>query len=51
MVQCDAIRSEQFCGDVVLDSFNKSYGDEDRIQNKVLKKYFGMFIMKIFKEK
>ena len=30
-LQCDAIRWEPFCGDVVLDSFNVVYSDEDSI--------------------
>ena len=30
-VHCDAIRWEHFCGDVVLDSFNMVYSNEDSI--------------------
>ena len=33
-VKCDTIRWEQFCGDVVLDSFNMEYSDEDSILDK-----------------
>ena len=37
-----------FCGDVVLDSFNMSYRDEDSILvKKYESKYLGIFIMKI----
>ena len=36
-----------YCVDVVLDSFNIEYRDEDRIWDQNMKsKYFGIFIMK-----
>ena len=36
-VQCDAIRSEQFFEDVVLDRFNMAYRDEDIILDQIYK--------------
>ena len=43
-VQCDAIKWEQFSGDVVLDSFNKAYN----ILNQICRsKYVWIIIMKI----
>ena len=32
-VQCGAMRWNSFCGDVVLDSFIKAYGEKDSILN------------------
>ena len=37
-----------FCGDIVLDSFSKSYQDKDRILDKMEKsKYVRIFFTKI----
>ena len=48
-VQCDAIRWEQFfLKDVVLDSFNKAYRDENNILDQMnIIKYVRIFIMMI----
>ena len=41
-----------FCGDVVLDSFNKASRDEDNILYKIYKsKYVWNIIMRIFSTK
>ena len=34
-LQCDAIRWEQFCRDVVLDSVHMAYRDEDNILDQI----------------
>ena len=36
-----------FCGDVVLDSFNMAYRDEDSILYQIYKILFSDFILKI----
>ena len=35
-LQCDAIGSN-FCGDIVLDTFNKAFRDEDNILKQIIK--------------
>ena len=49
-VQCDAISADgnSFCGDVVSDSFNKRFRDEDNILDQIYKnKYVRIIIMMI----
>ena len=41
MIQCDAIKEEQFCGDVVLDSVNIAFRDEDiNLEKNMRSKFF-----------
>ena len=45
VLQCDAIEGNSFCGDVVSDSFNKKFRDDDNILDQLYKsKYVGMII-------
>ena len=47
-LQCDAIRWEQFSGDVVLDSVNMAFRDEEAFLTKYMKSTkFWNFFMKI----
>ena len=43
ILQCDAIRSEQFYGDDILDSFNMVFRDADNSLGKIYGKQIYMF--------
>ena len=41
----------RFCGDVVLDSFNMVYSDEESVKKKNMKsKSVGIFILRVIEE-
>ena len=46
LVQCDAIRWEQFCGDVVLDRFNMASRDETKFYTKYIKENMFGFLLR-----
>ena len=48
-IQCDAIRSEQFCGDVVSEKFNKTFRDgHNNLDQIYISKYIRIIFVMIF---